>query len=120
LVSILPDVEESKVVDGDHFFVKSKVGMGYIKGSMSTNFEIAEKRKDEFAKVLGRGRGIQSTLDLVMVITLADAQDGTAASWQVEARIGGLLASIGNRLIGGAAEKYVNQITANLKREVSR
>jgi hypothetical protein len=120
LVSILPDVEESKVIDGDHFFVKSKVGMGYIKGTMSTNFEITEKRENEFAKVQGKGRGIQSTLDLVMAITVADAQGGTTASWQVDARIGGLLASIGSRLIGSAAEKYVNQITANLKREVSR
>jgi carbon monoxide dehydrogenase subunit G len=120
LVSILPDVEESKIVDGDHFFVKSKVGMGYIKGSMSTNFEVTEKRQNEFAKIMGKGRGIQSTLDLVMAITLADTQGGTTASWRVDARIGGLLASIGSRLIGSAAEKYVNQITANLKREVSR
>ncbi|HXW36389.1 MAG TPA: SRPBCC domain-containing protein [Nitrososphaerales archaeon] len=118
VISILPDVEESKVKDRDHFSVKSKVGLSYVKGSVSMNFEVVEKRQDEFAKLVGHGQGLQSSVDMAMEITLEDKGKGSLARWKTEANVGGLLASVGARLLGGAADKYVKQITENLKKKV--
>ena len=119
IISILPDVEESKVAGPNHFSIKSKVGMSYIRGNVSMNFEIAEKRKDSFVKMVGRGQGVQSSIDMTMTLALEEAGKGTRASWTAEAKVGGLLASVGSRLMGGVAEKYVRQITESLRRKVS-
>jgi len=119
IISILPDVEESKVLDPAHFTIRSKVGMSYIKGAVSMKFEIAEKRKDEFVRMVGRGQGVQSTVDLTMAITLEGSGKSTKASWSAEAKVGGLLASVGSRLIGSVAEKYVKEITETLRQKVS-
>jgi uncharacterized protein len=119
IVSILPDVEESRVIDGDHFFVKSKVGMSYLKGTVGVNFEVVEKRPGEFAKVVGRGQGMQSSMDLSLAITVEGTPTGSRGKWVADAKVGGLMASVGGRIIDGVAEKYIRQVTENLKKKVS-
>ncbi len=120
VITILPDVQESKVIDATHFWVKSKVGLSYVRGSMSMNFELKDAKEGASAKVVGHGQGLQSSVDLEMQIDLKDsASHGTSASWVVEAKMGGLMAGIGSRLIGGAAEKYIKDITSNLKKKVA-
>ena len=120
VVSILPDVEESKIVDGDHFFVKSKLGMSYLRGTVGLNFEIVERRKDEFAKVMGRGQGMQSSKDLTLELAVEGTKDGCKGRWTADAKVGGLLASVGGRILNGVAEKYVKQITESLRHKVSQ
>jgi uncharacterized protein len=119
VVSILPDVEESRVIDEDHFFVKSKVGMSYLKGTVGLNFEITEKKAGEFAKVVGRGQGIQSSMDLSLAITVEETPTGSRGRWVADAKVGGLMASVGGRIINGVAEKYIRQVTETLKQKVS-
>jgi uncharacterized protein len=119
IISILPEVEESRITDRDHFFVKANVGMSYIKGTVSMNFEFAEKRKDSFVKMVGSGQGVQSSIDLTMEIALEASTSGTRASWKADAKVGGLLASVGNRLLNAAAEKYINQMTEELRKKAS-
>ena len=119
VVSIMPDVEESKIIDSDHFFVKSKLGMSYLRGSVGLNFEITEKRKDEFAKVVGHGQGIQSSIDLSLEVAVEGTPSGCRGRWTADAKVGGLLASVGGRILNGVAEKYVKQITESLKQKVA-
>jgi uncharacterized protein len=119
VVSILPDVEESRFIDSDHFFVKSKLGMSYLRGTVGLNFEITEKRKDEFARVVGRGQGIQSSIDLGLELAIMSTPEGCRGRWAADARVGGLLASVGGRILNGVAEKYVKQITESLRQKVS-
>jgi uncharacterized protein len=119
IVSILPDVEESRVIDGDHFFVKSKVGMSYLKGSVGLNFNIVEKRPGEFARVVGRGQGIQSSMDLSLAITVEGTPGGSKGKWVADAKVGGLMASVGGRIINSVAEKYIRQVTETLRVKVS-
>lgn len=117
VISILPDVEESRVMDSEHFFVKAKLGMSYIKGSVSMQFAVSKKQGSSVALV-GRGQGIQSTVDLTMEIALEDIAGGTRGNWSADAKVGGLLASVGSRLLNSVAEKYVKQITETLRQKV--
>lgn len=119
VISILPDVQESKVLDPEHFSVKAKVGMGYLRGTVSINFEVAEKKKDAFAKLLGHGQGLQSSMEIALTIQLEDSQGGSKGRWAADVSVGGLLAGAGSRLVQGAAEKYVVQITENLRRALT-
>ncbi|MDG7027354.1 MAG: SRPBCC family protein [Nitrososphaerota archaeon] len=119
IVTIVPDVVESKVVDGDHFTVKAKAGVGPIRGTIDFAFAIAEKEEGRRATLVGKGKGMQSTIDLTMKMEMEDAQDGCVAKWVAEAQVGGTMAGIGARLIGGIAEKYVRQVTDNLAKAAS-
>lgn len=116
VIAIIPDVVESKVVDSDHFAVKAKAGVGPLRGIIDFAFSVAEKAEGRSAKLSARGRGMQSTIDLTLGMTLEDAGEGCEARWVADASVGGTLAGIGGRLIGGIAERYINQVTENLAR----
>jgi uncharacterized protein len=117
VVTIIPDVQESKIADGDHFSVKAKAGIGPMRGTLTMSFQVTEKKPGEAATLVGRGQGMQGTVDMAMTISLARTESGTRASWAADAKVGGILASVGGRLIGGVAEKYVREITEALKKQ---
>lgn len=119
IISILPDVIESRVVDVRHFAIKSKVGMFYIRGTISMDFEITEIQKDTFVKMVGHGKGFQSSIGITMAITLHKNSEGTRATWITEAEVGGMLASLEKKTLNNVAENYVKQITETLKQMVT-
>lgn len=120
VVSILPDVEGSKFIDNDHFYVKSKLGTSYLRRSIGLNFEVTEKREGEFARVAGHGQGMQSSIDLSLEFVIEGTPNGCRGKWKADAKVGGLLASVGGRILNSVAEKYVKQITDSLKQKVSQ
>jgi hypothetical protein len=120
VISFLPDVLESKVTDQDHFSVKARVGAGPLRGTLDFVFETAEKEPGIHMKLKGRGQGMQSMVSLTLQMTFEDRQGGSKADWVAEAELGGLLASVGGRLIDSIAARYMKQITDNIRREASK
>ena len=120
VVGFLPDVVESKIVDQDHFTVKTRVGAGPLRGTLDFRFETRDKQPGSQMKLKGHGQGMQSTVDLTLAMTFEEKQGGSKADWKAEAELGGLLASVGGRLIDGIASKYMKQITDNIQLEVSK
>lgn len=51
-------------------------------------------------------------------VTLADVEDGTELSYQVTAQVGGKLAQLGSRIIGGFARRMADQFFDNFQAEV--
>lgn len=60
-----------------------------------------------------------SVVDLGSNFTLENTQNGrTLVRWTVDAKIAGLLARVGSRLIDSATEKYVTMMTDALKQKL--
>lgn len=114
VIAIIPDVVESSVTDSDHFSVKVKAGVGPLRGIIDFQFSVAEKVEARSARLTARGKGMQSTIDMSLAMELKDAEGGCDADWVADASIGGTLAGVAGRLIGGIAEKYIREVTENL------
>lgn len=116
---IIPDLEGLEPVDENNFRVKAKVGISFIKGSMSFMFTFLERRPPSYAKLKGRGTGLGSSVDLEMAFTLEDRQGGgTLIRWSADANVGGLIAGVGSRLLDSAAERYIKQVTNGLQEKL--
>src|SRR5271157_3971671 len=113
VIGFLPDVVDSKVTDSDHFTVKARVGAGPVKGTLDMAFETVERKEGASTTLRGHGQGMQSSVDVTLRISLEDTEKGCTAKWTAEASVGGLLASLGGRLVDGVASKYVAAITEN-------
>jgi Uncharacterized conserved protein len=48
--TIVPDLESLEVIDQNNFNMKAKVGVAFIKGTMSLKFQIIEKAGTETCK----------------------------------------------------------------------
>ena len=121
ITSIFPDVQDVKVIDANNFTLKAKAGIGFIKGMMDVKLNIAERTPPTFAKMKAKGNGISSSVELENTFTLEDAAggSGTLVKWAADAKIAGLMASVGSRLIDAAAQKYVAEIIGSLKEKLS-
>lgn len=107
----MPDLQKLDVKSQDDFTAVVKAGVSFIKGDFTMHFTVVDKTPSTHAKLLSHGTGIGSTIDLDTIMDLSDAADGgTAMKWQAEAKVGGRIASVGQRLISGQAEKIIKQL----------
>ena len=111
-----PEIQSLKIVDDSRFMVVVKAGVGPIKGTF--NFAVAwlERREPEYARVQARGKVPGSAVDMLAVMTLTDL-DGmrTLLQWESDVSIKGLIATVGGRLIEGAADAITKRLFACIK-----
>jgi uncharacterized protein len=107
----MPDLQKLEVKSPDDFIAIVKAGVSFIKGDFTLHFTTVERTPPTHAKLNARGNGIGSTVDLETVMDFTDAPEGgTTMKWSAEAKIGGRIASVGQRLISGQAEKIVKSL----------
>lgn len=107
----MPDLQKLEVKSQDDFTAVVRAGVSFIKGDFSLHFLTVEKTPPTHAKLTARGSGIGSTIDMETMMDLSDvAAGGTAMKWSADAKIGGRIASVGQRLINGQAEKIIKQL----------
>ncbi len=120
VTTIFPDVENVKIIDENNFTLKAKVGISFIRGTLDVKLTLAEKKEPTYAKLKARGTGISSSVDLESAFNLEDAKGGgTLVKWASDARVSGLIASVGSRLMDTASEKYVKQIVGSMQKKLS-
>ena len=121
ITSIFPDVQDVKVIDEDNFTLKAKVGISFIRGMMDVKMNIVERNSPTFARMKAKGNGLGSSVELENTFTIEDAPagNGTVVKWAADAKIAGLMASVGSRLIDAAAQKYVAEIIGSLREKLS-
>ena len=104
----MPDLQKLEIKSPDEFTAVVKAGVSFIKGDFTIHFTEVEKTPSTHAKLVGHGTGIGSTVDLDAVMDMADTSSGgTSMKWVAEARVGGRIASVGQRLLNGQAEKII-------------
>lgn len=120
VTTIFPDVQSVKVIDANNFTLRANVGMSFIKGIMDVKLSLVDSKRPTYTKLKARGTGLNSSVDLESSFTLEDtASGGTHVKWSAEARISGMMASVGSRLIDSAADRYVKQIIGSLEKKLS-
>ena len=106
----MPDLQKLDVKSKEEFTVVVKAGVSFIKGDFTLNFRLVESEPPAHAKLVARGSGIGSVVDLETIIDLSDSDGGTLMKWQAEAKVGGRIASVGQRLLESQAQKIINQL----------
>lgn len=115
MISTIPDLQSSKVIDADHFEAKIKVGISIVRGNVDVKFEIKDKTGGNHARLVGDGSGAGSKMRIDSTLDLAPDGDGTKMSWSADADLSGLIAGIGSGILKAQSEKQVGQIFQNIK-----
>ncbi|SRR6266536_572655 len=111
-----PDVQSLQIVDDQHFTVVVRAGVGPVKGTFTFAVTWLEQQAPEQARVQARGKIPGSAVDMATTMALTDL-DGTSTllHWEADVSVKGLIASVGARLIQGAADKTTQQLFACIK-----
>src|SRR2546427_3237690 len=107
----MPDLQKLDVKSKEEFTAVVRAGVSFIKGDFTLNFRLVESEPPTHAKLVARGSGIGSAVDLETTIDLSDSGDGgTLMKWQGGGKVGGRNGSVGEKMLGGEGKKVITQM----------
>jgi carbon monoxide dehydrogenase subunit G len=118
IAKCLPELKSLELEGEDRFVATVRVGVGLIKGDFKFNLAIVEKQAPNRARLKGSGSGSGSSIDIDTSIQLAEVPNGTKLDYQADVKIGGIMAGLGQRLIGGATEQAMTQMFECVRTEL--
>ncbi|MCS7117231.1 MAG: carbon monoxide dehydrogenase subunit G [Thaumarchaeota archaeon] len=116
----IPDVKKVTVQDKDRFNVEFVISLGPIRGNMKVDFKYEESIPNSRVLVAGKGSGLQSTVNLRIDANIEPLDAGSRVKWTADLTVGGLIASVGGRLIESVTKDKVTEIINNLKKLVEK
>jgi carbon monoxide dehydrogenase subunit G len=112
-----PDVQSLEITDPTHFTVVVRTGVGPIKATFTMKTEFLEMTAPSHAVILARGQAPGSAVEMRSTMDLVEAGPGrTTMAWASDVNVSGMIASVGARLMQGAADKITQQVFACIKR----
>ena len=114
LKQAIPGCEKLEALGGDEYKATMKVGVGGVKGTFEGKVRLSDKNPPDSYKMAVEGSGGPGFIRGETVITLSDAPGGTRVSYTADLQVGGLIASVGQRMLGGVskmmADKFFNKM----------
>jgi carbon monoxide dehydrogenase subunit G len=96
--------------------VKIPLGLGGLR--MSIDFEKAEEREPEFAKLHAKGNGVGAIMNMDTSFHLTEAGTGTHMKWEAEVHVLGPVASMGQRVLQPIVNQQVSHVLGALDKQV--
>jgi len=121
LASCIPGCEKFEPTGEDAYDVVLKVKIAAISGMYSGRIVIADKRYLDSYKMLVEGQGAGGTVRGEGVLSFSDISDsdgGTEIKIVGEAHVTGVVARVGQRLMGSASKLLMSQFFGCLKDKI--
>jgi len=117
----VPMIQNLSVQSDDKFCMSVGAVVGWVKGEFNFDVQIVEKVPPSHTKLKAHGSGIKSVADVDIVVDLAEnTSDKTDMTWTADARVGGLVAGVGQRLITQVVEKMIGELFDKLRNEMEK
>jgi carbon monoxide dehydrogenase subunit G len=112
----IPGCEKLEPVGDDEYRTTMRVGVAAVKGTFEGKVRLSDKQPPDSYRMAVEGSGGPGFLRGDAVMTLADAPGGgTTISYSADVQVGGLIAGVGQRMLGGVskmmADQFFNRMT---------
>ena len=120
LARVVPGCQRLEQVGEHEFEGTLKIGIQAIKGTYHGRIRLEDMRPPEHYRLVANGKGSNGVVDGVGTVDLTEQDGQTLLSYGGEAKIGGTLASVGQRLIEGTARQLINQSLKALSEQIAQ
>jgi carbon monoxide dehydrogenase subunit G len=120
LAAAIPGAERCVEIVPGKFQVEIKVGIGIIRGRFSGIVETTDLNPPASQQLILNGEGTGGWIKGGGALMLREVDGNTEIDVDGEALTGGVLARVGQRMIGNASKTMMGQFFTNLNREVTR
>ena len=119
LARIVPGCERLDQIGENQYEGAVKIGIQAIKGTYSGRIRIEDIQPPNHYKLVASGRSANGVVDGAGTVDLAEQDGKTILTYGGDAQIGGMLASVGQRLIEGASKQMINQSLKALVEQIA-
>jgi uncharacterized protein len=109
LKECLPGCESMEATGPDQYRVTLTVGIAAVKGKYAGSVTLSEKEPPQRFKMQVEGKGTGGFMQGTGLLELSEDPQGTKVAYQGDVQVGGPIASVGQRLLDGAAKMMVGQ-----------
>jgi carbon monoxide dehydrogenase subunit G len=120
LARATPGCERLDPVGPDEFDATLAVGIASVKGVYQGKLSLADRKAPESYTLRVEGSGRPGFVKGEGRLTLVEEDGGTRATIRGEAQVGGVIAAVGQRLLGAAARMLLEQFFSALDAEVDK
>lgn len=118
LTRCLPGCEKLEPT-GEHTYKATlKIGIAAIKGGYTGTVTITELNPPKSYKLTMEGKGSPGFIRGTATVKLNDEGESTELQYSGEIQVGGLIASIGQRMLQGMATTMLHQFFESFQREI--
>ena len=118
LAGCIPGCESFEPVDDDTYNVKMRVGVAAVRGNYTGSVSIADRQHLESYRMVVQGRGRGGSVRGEGLLTFTDIEGGTQVGVVGDAQVTGVVARVGQRLMGNASRMLMNQFFNCLKSKI--
>lgn len=120
LVKTIPGCK-SMVADGeDSYIIALSLGVASIKGDYTGNIRVVDGEYPKNYVLHAEGSGSPGYVKMSIDCRLEPAAAGTLLHWSSDTEVGGLIASIGGRVLTGISKFMAQQFFKTLKGEMAQ
>lgn len=121
LKTLIPGVESMEEIEPDTYKGVARIGVANIKGEYTGTVKLSDINPPESYTITGQGKGKPGHVKGTGALRLTeDAPGVTTLHYNGDLQVGGMIASVGQRLIEGATKMLINQGLKELAKRVEQ
>lgn len=118
LRNCIPGCETMTATGEDQYEATMKVGVAAIRGTYKGKVRITDKAEPDSYKLLVEGSGGPGFVRGEALIELVDQGETTQVNVHGDGQVGGTVAGVGQRMLGGVAKMLMGQFFDCLKKQL--
>jgi uncharacterized protein len=119
LKECLPGCESMEATGPDQYQATLTIGISVVKGKYAGSVTLTEKEPPQRLKMRVEGKGTGGFMQGTGLLELSDDPQGTTVTYQGDVQVGGPIASVGQRLLEGAAKMIVGQFFSAVNKRLA-
>ncbi|WP_103106273.1 CoxG family protein [Brevibacillus reuszeri] len=116
----IPGCKSFAQTDAGIYQAEMGVSVGPVKGVFTGQVQQVDQREPSSYRLLVRGKGLPGEIDAVADMQLDEVGQGTQLTCSTEVQVTGVLASVGQRVMGGVAKMVLGQFFKSVDKEMKQ
>src|SRR5258707_2679906 len=114
LAKALPGCEKLEAIGPNEYKATMKVGVAAIKGTFEGKVKLSDLEPPHRYRMAVEGSGGPGFVRGEAGMQVSDVDGGTRVSYDADVQVGGLIAGVGQRMLGGGTQMIVDQVFSRL------
>jgi carbon monoxide dehydrogenase subunit G len=109
LAQAIPGCERLEPIGPEEYQATMTVGVGPIKGTFEGKVRLSDREPLHRYRMALEGSGSPGFVRGEATMEFAEVDGGTRVAYQADVQVGGLIASVGQRMLGGVSKMMLDQ-----------
>jgi carbon monoxide dehydrogenase subunit G len=109
IATAIPGCEKLEEIGPNEYKAVMKVGVGPVKGTFEGKVRLFDQEPPHRYRMAVEGTGGPGFVRGEAVMELTEAEGGTRVAYNADVQVGGLIASVGQRMLGGVSRMMLDQ-----------